>query len=110
MHKLKSTHSSKYSFGSYCTILMLIFTTGQMAWAQMSTRKLPVVVVGGGISGLTALHELGKSKMPALLFEERSTLGGRIRAFRTQEGHRLSAGAELIDSDNTELFRLARLV
>jgi len=42
-----------------------------------STR--PVVIVGGGLSGLAAAVRLGHSRIPAVLFDESSEVGGRAR-------------------------------
>jgi squalene-associated FAD-dependent desaturase len=41
----------------------------------------PVVIVGGGLSGLAAAVRLGSSSIPVLLLEQRSTLGGRASSF-----------------------------
>jgi len=39
----------------------------------------PVVVVGGGLAGLTAALRLGRAGIPAMLFHEAAQLGGRAR-------------------------------
>jgi squalene-associated FAD-dependent desaturase len=41
----------------------------------------PVIIVGGGLSGLAAAVRLGSSRIPVLLLEQRPTLGGRASSF-----------------------------
>ncbi|MEZ6141631.1 MAG: FAD-dependent oxidoreductase [Zavarzinella sp.] len=41
----------------------------------------PVYIVGGGLAGLAAAVELGKRKIPAILLESNSRLGGRAGSF-----------------------------
>jgi oxygen-dependent protoporphyrinogen oxidase len=45
-----------------------------------------VVIVGGGISGLSALHWLARSGVDAMLLEARSESGGVIRSVRDEVG------------------------
>lgn len=56
--------------------------------------KKRVAIVGGGIGGLTALHELSKypSAVEAHLFEAENRVGGRIRTVQT-DGHNIDMGA-----------------
>jgi monoamine oxidase len=44
----------------------------------MSNNDLDVIVVGGGLAGLTAARELGKSGRRVLILEARDRLGGRV--------------------------------
>ena len=45
----------------------------------MGLPPVPVVVVGGGLAGLTAALRLGRAGIPAMLFHEAAQLGGRAR-------------------------------
>lgn len=45
------------------------------------THRHPVVVVGGGVSGLSAAVALSASGIPVLLLEQRGTLGGRAVSY-----------------------------
>jgi monoamine oxidase len=70
-----------------------------------------VVVVGGGIAGLTALHELEKQCVAADLYTDSQRVGGRIHSTLEEEfGTKLvvNHGAELIDSTHTNLLALIR--
>ncbi len=51
------------------------------------------VVVGGGVAGLVAAHELARAGRRTLVLEERDVPGGAVRA-HTVGGLRLDAGAE----------------
>jgi squalene-associated FAD-dependent desaturase len=46
-------------------------------------KRLPIVVVGGGLAGVTAALDLGAAGLPVLLLESRPRLGGRAAS-----GHR----------------------
>jgi phytoene dehydrogenase-like protein len=46
-----------------------------------------VVIVGGGLSGLTAAVQLGRLRVPALVCDERTELGGRARTARQGQFH-----------------------
>lgn len=68
----------------------------------------PVIIVGGGLSGMTALYENLKNGVPTVLYEkEPHRSGGVIRTLNT--GNRfLDMGAELIDSTHTALIGLCK--
>jgi uncharacterized protein with NAD-binding domain and iron-sulfur cluster len=42
----------------------------------------PVIIIGGGLSGLTAAVELVSRGIPILLLEQKTYLGGRAYSFR----------------------------
>ena len=48
-----------------------------------------VTIVGGGIGGLTAAHELAERGFEVHLYERRAFLGGKASSVRTPKGHRL---------------------
>lgn len=48
-----------------------------------SSEKLPVAIIGGGITGLSAAHRLARQGIPFRLFEASPRLGGNIRTERT---------------------------
>ncbi|MFL6124669.1 protoporphyrinogen/coproporphyrinogen oxidase [Actinophytocola sp.] len=54
-----------------------------------------VVVVGAGIAGLTAAHELRRAGVDVLVLEERPHVGGRMHSFR-HGGYVLDEGAEQV--------------
>jgi oxygen-dependent protoporphyrinogen oxidase len=59
------------------------------------TADVDVVVVGAGISGLTAAHELRRAGADVLVVEEKQHVGGRMHSFR-HAGFVLDEGAEQI--------------
>jgi phytoene dehydrogenase-like protein len=48
----------------------------------MDSSSRAVVIVGGGLSGLSAAVHLGRSGIPAVLFDEATEIGGRARTHR----------------------------
>ena len=57
-----------------------------------SSEKLPVAIIGGGITGLAAAHRLARQGVPFRLFEAAPRLGGNIRTERDPSGWLLEAG------------------
>ncbi|MFN7728954.1 MAG: FAD-dependent oxidoreductase [Bdellovibrio sp.] len=83
-----------------------------LAKLEKSARKIqPVAIVGLGAAGLTAAYQLQKLKIPFVLFEASSRVGGRVftddKTFAGQ-GQFCELGAELVNSDHTALRNLAR--
>jgi oxygen-dependent protoporphyrinogen oxidase len=64
-----------------------------------------VVIVGGGIAGLSAAYELAKSGIPHILVEKRPRLGGVIET-RTWEGCVLECGPDSFISQKPEALAL----
>jgi monoamine oxidase len=69
----------------------------------------PVIVVGGGIAGLTAAYRLRQAGVPVRLFEAQSRVGGRMYSLRDYfaDGQVVELGGELIDTDHTTIRGLA---
>ncbi|MBC8039919.1 MAG: protoporphyrinogen oxidase, partial [Opitutaceae bacterium] len=57
-----------------------------------SSEKLPIAIIGGGITGLAAAHRLARQGIPFRLFEASPRLGGNIRTERDPSGWLLEAG------------------
>jgi oxygen-dependent protoporphyrinogen oxidase len=56
---------------------------------------LDVAVVGAGMAGLTAAHELRRAGLEVRVFEEQEHVGGRMHSFR-HDGYTIDQGAEQI--------------
>jgi monoamine oxidase len=69
-----------------------------------------VVVVGGGLAGLTAAYRLKQSGINAQLYEASDRLGGRCWTRRGDfaEGQIVEHGGELIDQGHTQTRQLAQ--
>jgi monoamine oxidase len=69
-----------------------------------------VVVVGGGLAGLTCAYRLKQSGVNAQLYEASDRLGGRCWTRRGDfaEGQIAEHGGELIDQGHTETRKLAK--
>lgn len=81
---------------------------GEGAFAQQQGRS-PILVVGGGIAGLTAAYRLRQGGVRADLIEATNRIGGRIRTVPKVARTQISAdvGGEFIDSGHTNLISLA---
>ncbi|MGP4043617.1 protoporphyrinogen/coproporphyrinogen oxidase [Streptomyces sp. 2A115] len=56
---------------------------------------LDVAVVGAGMAGLTAAHELRRAGLEVRVFEEQEHVGGRMHSFR-HDGYTIDEGAEQV--------------
>lgn len=73
----------------------------------MSPVKLttPVVIVGSGLAGLTTGNQLLKKKIPIILLDKASSIGGNsIKASSGINGIKTSAQASLSINDSEDLF------
>lgn len=68
----------------------------------------PVVIVGGGIAGLSALWHLTKAGVDARLFEARTRLGGRIYTERAPGRPLLEVGGQLVNTDHADMIALTK--
>lgn len=69
----------------------------------------PVVIVGGGIAGLTAAWRLQQAGLPVQLIEAQDRTGGRMFSLRDYfaDGQVAELGGELIDTGHTSIRALA---
>jgi protoporphyrinogen/coproporphyrinogen III oxidase len=68
---------------------------------------MPVLVVGGGITGLTAAHALGRAGIPVVLAEASGRLGGKVGTER-QDGFLVESGPDSFISYRPAALDLAR--
>jgi len=66
-----------------------------------------VVIVGGGIAGLSAAHDLSRAGVECVLFEQSSRLGGVIET-RTAEGCTIDCGPDSFISQKPEALALIK--
>ncbi|MCW5981882.1 MAG: FAD-dependent oxidoreductase [Bryobacteraceae bacterium] len=69
-----------------------------------------VVIVGGGLAGLTAAYHLGQAGIGARIYEASKRTGGRVLSARGYMGEGLvtELGGEFIDSDHFEMLGYAK--
>jgi len=67
----------------------------------------PVVIVGGGIAGLSAAYELAKANVPYTIVEQRPRLGGVIQTF-ARDGCVVEAGPDSFISQKPEALALIK--
>ena len=66
-----------------------------------------VIVVGAGLSGLTAALELKRRRANVRVIEARDRVGGRVWSPMGEDGRtRVEAGGEFVDHEHTVLRRL----
>ena len=73
--------------------------------AERPTPARPVVVVGGGVAGLTAAFQLAASEVPVVLLEERRQVGGYIGTTDVG-GHLFEHGPNTVQSTSSTLMGL----
>src|SRR2546423_895354 len=74
-----------------------------------SRRRASVVVVGAGLAGLAAAHELDRAGFRLTVLEARARVGGRVQTLRRfAGGQHVEAGGEYIDTIHTSLLAYAK--
>ncbi|MCI4651684.1 NAD(P)/FAD-dependent oxidoreductase [Phaeodactylibacter sp.] len=69
-------------------------------------QKADVLIIGGGLTGLTLNYLLRKAGYAALILEARDRLGGRIWTKTTTEGVNIDMGATWLGHKHTHLVEL----
>lgn len=84
------------------------FTRDQNAIAQ-ETGRSPILIVGGGLAGLTAAYRLRQAGVRTDIVEATNRPGGRIRTLAKAAGTTIQAelGGEFINTSHTSLISLA---
>ncbi len=72
------------------------------------TYDCDVLILGAGISGLSAAHELKKKKFSVKILEARGRIGGRVWSAPLGEGLVGEYGAEWIGSTHTQMRKFAK--
>ncbi len=74
-----------------------------------SLSGVSVSVIGAGLAGLAAAHDLYRRGAEVTLFEARDRIGGRVWTVRDvfRDGQHAEAGGDLIDEDQSAIRRLA---
>jgi len=70
-------------------------------------RKVDVVVVGGGLSGLVAAHRVRAAGHSVLVVEARNRVGGRLLNHRLHNGSVVEAGGAFVGPTQDHILRLA---
>lgn len=73
----------------------------------LPTVPLPVVIIGGGLSGLAAAYELEKRGIKTALFEASNRLGGRVHTVKLSGLWEEGGGKGILDGgEGTEIKRI----
>ncbi|MCL7748276.1 flavin monoamine oxidase family protein [Halalkalibacter alkaliphilus] len=70
-------------------------------------NEVNVVIVGAGLAGLTAAHELKKRDVSFIILEARSRAGGRVYSTMSDENLPIDLGAQWIGPGQKRMMRLA---
>lgn len=94
-------------------VLLALAAAAAIAALPRQSRALasgpgPVVIIGGGIAGLSALWQLTKAGIDARLYEARTRLGGRMYTARANGQPAIEMGGQLVNSDHADMHDLAR--
>lgn len=71
-------------------------------------RRVDVVVVGAGLSGLVAARKVARSGRSVLVVEARDRVGGRILNHHLRSGDVIEAGGAFVGPTQGHIIRLAR--
>ncbi len=78
---------------------------------ERQDNRDPVIVVGGGLAGLTAAARLSAGGLPVLLLEQRPALGGRASSFTdTVTGDSVDNGQHLLIAGYTRTLAFAESI
>ena len=72
------------------------------------TERLDVVVLGGGVAGLTAAYRLRDLELQVL--DSADHIGGRTRSLQQPDGIWLNTGAQYVSTDRVKVVELADAV
>ena len=91
----------------FLSIISIFMSTSIANGMQRSSK---VVILGGGISGLTAAHHLAKTGIIAQVVEGRNRLGGRLLThyFDEKKSAFVEEGGTVIDDDHKDVIALAK--
>jgi len=67
-----------------------------------------IAIIGAGIAGLNAAYQLKKAGHTATVYEARSRIGGRMHSVDMGNGLMVDLGAELINTDHTDMLALVK--
>lgn len=70
-------------------------------------NELDVIVVGAGLSGLTAASDIAAAGLSVAVIEARDRIGGRIHTGADDFGHPVEYGAEFVGPHQTAILELA---
>lgn len=73
---------------------IITLTSGPQLTGADRAGQPPVVIIGGGLTGLITAYQLTKARIPFVLLESRSHLGGRISTIRYPNGDTSEAPLE----------------
>jgi monoamine oxidase len=83
-------------------------TASAFSRARMMDKSDPVLIIGGGVSGLVAAYQLQKKGVASAIYEASERLGGRMFTVPNfnEDGMFCELGGEAVDTDHTSLMSL----
>ena len=87
----------------------MLFTPALLKATNFKPDK-KIVIVGAGIAGLNAAHQLKKLGLKTVLYEATNRTGGRMYSMKNYFGDNLSTdiGGEFVDTNHEEIIALAK--
>ncbi|MEL6344904.1 MAG: FAD-dependent oxidoreductase, partial [Myxococcota bacterium] len=72
------------------------------------TQEQDVIVIGAGMSGLSAAHHIYPSNQNLLVLEARDRIGGRLSSEQFEDGLLFERGGELIHGTKNPVYPLVK--
>lgn len=106
---------SLYWFSSLSAILAINYLRRRRRGSDLSDREWDCVIIGAGLSGLNAAHELvhkhGANAQKILILDAQSYIGGRVKQTSCfVPGMTIDLGAEIIHGSCTSLNKFAERI
>ena len=72
------------------------------------TQEFEVIIIGAGISGMTAARKLERQNIPYCILEAQDRIGGRVYPSQLSSGQWVDFGAQFIGEKQKRLYKFLK--